>query len=83
MQILRLQKVNSHISAIHELSAVMSIDFLKTLNGIHPSLGDSSKSTPKSIGNDTLARLTEVIHSLKQEKQQRLQKVNYSEGILD
>ncbi|KAF7836261.1 65-kDa microtubule-associated protein 5 [Senna tora] len=74
-KILRLQKVNSHISTIHELSMVMAIDFLKTLNGIHPSLVDSSMSTLKSISNDTLARLTEVIHSLKQEKQQRLKKL--------
>ncbi|KAI4323593.1 hypothetical protein L6164_023186 [Bauhinia variegata] len=74
-KILRLQKVNSHINTIDELSVVMSIVFLKTLNEIHPSLGDSSNRTPKSISNETLARLTGVIHSLKQEKQQRLQKV--------
>ncbi|XP_054811234.1 65-kDa microtubule-associated protein 5 isoform X2 [Prosopis cineraria] len=74
-KILRLQKVTSHISTIHELSVVMSIDFLKMLNGIHPSLGDSSEGMPKSISNDTLARLTEVIHSLKLDKKQRLQKL--------
>lgn len=80
MQILRLQKVNSYISTIHELSVVMSIDYLKTLNEIHPSLGDSSSGTLKSISNDTLARLTEVIRALKQEKQQRLQRVSYSDS---
>lgn len=75
IQVLRLQKVNSYISTIHDLSAVMSIDFLKTFNRIHPSLCDSSEGSLKSISNDTLARLTEVIHSLKQDKKQRLQKV--------
>ncbi|XP_004511089.1 65-kDa microtubule-associated protein 5 isoform X2 [Cicer arietinum] len=74
-KILRQQKVKSHISTISQLSAVMSIDFWKTLNDIHPSLSDSSNSTPQSISNDTLARLTGVIHSLKEEKQQRLHKV--------
>ncbi|XP_057453532.1 65-kDa microtubule-associated protein 5 [Lotus japonicus] len=74
-KILRQQKVKSHISTISELSAVMSIDFWKTLSEIHPSLGDSSKGTPQSISNDTLASLTGYIHSLKQEKQQRLLKV--------
>ncbi|XP_061364434.1 65-kDa microtubule-associated protein 5 [Gastrolobium bilobum] len=73
-KILRQQKVKSHISIICDLSLVMSIDFWKTLNEIHPSLGDSLKGTPQSISNDTLARLTAVIHSLKQEKIQRLQK---------
>ncbi|XP_027356705.1 65-kDa microtubule-associated protein 5 [Abrus precatorius] len=74
-KILRQQKVKSHISTISELSIVMSIDFLKTLNEVHPTLGDSSKGTPQSISNDTLARLTGVIHSLKREKQQRIQKL--------
>lgn len=74
-KILRQQKVKTHISSITELSVVMSIDFRKILNEIHPSLGYSSKGTLQSISNDTLARLTGVIHSLKQEKQNRLQKV--------
>ncbi|KAK7256939.1 hypothetical protein RIF29_30551 [Crotalaria pallida] len=74
-KILRHQKVMSHISTITGLSLAMSIDFRKTLNEIHPSLADSSKGTLQSISNDTLARLTGVIHSLKLEKQKRLQKV--------
>ncbi|QCD85718.1 Microtubule-associated protein [Vigna unguiculata] len=74
-KILRQHKVKSHISTISELTEVMSIDFRKTLNEIHPSLDDSLKDTLQSISNDTLARLTGVIHSLKREKQQRLQKM--------
>ncbi|KAL9349345.1 hypothetical protein Peur_056600 [Populus x canadensis] len=72
---LRLQKVNSSIKTVHELSVVMSIDFFKTVNDVHPSLSDPSKAQSKSISNDTLARLTSTIHSLKQEKQQRLEKL--------
>jgi len=71
--------VKSHISTISELTVVMSMDFRETLNEIHPSLGDSSKGTLQSISNDTLARLTGVIHSLKREKQKRLQKVSCSD----
>jgi len=78
-QILRQQKVKSHISTISELSAVMSIDIWKTLNDIHPSLSSSSNGAPQCISNDTLARLTGVVLSLKQEKQQRLQKVTFSD----
>lgn len=77
LQNLRLQKVNNNLSTIHELSIVLSIDFLETVNEVHPSLSDSENVQSKSISNDTLARLTGVIHSLKQEKQQRLQKVTY------
>lgn len=72
---LRLQKVNSSIKTVHDLSVVMSIDFFKTVNDVHPTLSDPSKAQSKSISNDTLARLTSTIHSLKQEKQQRLEKL--------
>ena len=75
LQHLRLQKVNTNISLIHELSVVMSMDFLKTVNEVHPSLGDPKSGPSRSISNDTLERLNGVINSLKQEKQERLQKV--------
>ncbi|XXG50578.1 hypothetical protein AAC387_Pa02g4563 [Persea americana] len=70
---LRLQKVDGQLNSIHELSTVMLIDFYEIMSEIHPSLVDSTKS--KSISNDTLARLAGKVHSLKQEKQQRLQKI--------
>ncbi|XP_010670563.2 65-kDa microtubule-associated protein 5 [Beta vulgaris subsp. vulgaris] len=72
---LRLQKVNAHISNIHELSVVMSVDFTTTVAEVHPSLLDHENGQLKSISNDTLAKLTSVVKSLKQEKQQRLQKI--------
>ncbi|KAG4127096.1 hypothetical protein ERO13_D10G198000v2 [Gossypium hirsutum] len=74
-KIIRLQKVDSHISMIHELSVVMSFDFLKTVSGIHSSLIDPANGQSKSISNDTLAKLTGVVNSLQQEKQKRLQKL--------
>ncbi|KAK7317386.1 hypothetical protein RJT34_01559 [Clitoria ternatea] len=75
-KILRQQKVKSHINTISELSVVMLFDIQKTLNEIHPSFCESLGTVQiHSISNDTLARLTGVIHSLKREKQQRLQKI--------
>ncbi|KAL6570185.1 hypothetical protein OROMI_014699 [Orobanche minor] len=74
---LRLQKVNSHISVIHGLSAVMSLDFKKIMADVHPSSVDAISGQPKSISNEILARLTSEINSLMQEKQQRLLKVQY------
>ncbi|GER44331.1 microtubule associated family protein [Striga asiatica] len=72
---LRLQKVNSHISTIHELSVVLSLDFKKIMAEVHPSLVDAVAGQAKSISNVTLARLTSEINLLNQEKQQRLLKV--------
>ncbi|KAK8976412.1 hypothetical protein V6N11_013548 [Hibiscus sabdariffa] len=74
-KIIRQQKVHSHISMIHELSVVMSFDFLKTVSDIHASLIDAANGQSKSISNDTLAKLTGVVNSLQQEKQKRLQKL--------
>ncbi|CAN8317167.1 unnamed protein product [Cochlearia groenlandica] len=67
-----LQKVNSSISAVHELSEIMSFDFSKALSNVHRSLTELSKTHSKSISNDTLARLTELVESLNKEKHQRL-----------
>lgn len=74
-KLIRLQRVNSHINAIHQLSVVMSFDFFETVNEINPSLSSCRSDQVKSISNDTLARLTSVIRSLNQEKRQRLQKL--------
>ncbi|XP_010505525.1 PREDICTED: 65-kDa microtubule-associated protein 5-like [Camelina sativa] len=71
----RLQKQNSYISAVHELSEIMSFDSSKALSSIHSSLTELSKTHWKSISNDTLARLTELVKSLKEEKHKRLIKL--------
>ncbi|KAK3022576.1 hypothetical protein RJ639_047554 [Escallonia herrerae] len=79
---LRLQKVNSHIKTLHELSVVMSLDFNKIVTEVHPSLVDPVNAHSKSISNETLARLTGEVQSLKQVKQQRLQKLQGLGGTL-
>lgn len=70
-----MQKVNSYINAVYELSEIMSFDFSKALSNVHRSLTEFSKTDSKSISNDTLARLTELVASLKEEKHERLLKV--------
>ncbi|XP_073311976.1 65-kDa microtubule-associated protein 5 [Primulina huaijiensis] len=72
---LRFQKVNGHISAIHDLAVVMSLDFKKIMAEIHPSFIDPAIGQSKSISNETLARLTNELNLLKKEKQQRLLKL--------
>ncbi|CAL9000894.1 unnamed protein product, partial [Prunus brigantina] len=38
----------AHVNTIHELSVVMSIDFSKTVNEVHPSLSDHSSAHSKN-----------------------------------
>lgn len=54
---------------------MMSVDFNKTIREVHPSFLDIRSDQSKSISNDTLARLDGSIHSLMNEKKERLQKV--------
>ncbi|URE38457.1 Microtubule associated protein (MAP65/ASE1 family) [Musa troglodytarum] len=74
-QNLRLQKVGAYIKLIQDLSLVLSVDFYKMISGVHPTFGDSANNLTESISNDTLARLAGIVHSLEQEKLQRLQKL--------
>ncbi|KAI4370473.1 hypothetical protein MLD38_018825 [Melastoma candidum] len=71
----RIQRVKSHIKTIHQLSIVMSLDFLETVGEVHPSLAAQAGDEVKSISNDTLARLTNAINSLTDEKGKRLEKL--------
>ncbi|KAK1277359.1 65-kDa microtubule-associated protein 5 [Acorus gramineus] len=71
----RLQKVDGYVAAIYELSTVMSLNFNKVMDDIHPSFCDPSKTQLKSISNDTLARLARTLHLQKQDKEERLRKL--------
>lgn len=75
MQSERLHKVLDYVSTVHELCAVLGMDFFKTVTGVHPSLDDSTSGQSKSISNDTLDKLAKTVASLKQEKKQRIKKV--------
>ncbi|KAF3341389.1 microtubule-associated protein 5-like protein [Carex littledalei] len=72
---IRLRKVNAYVASIHELANVMLLDISKTLLEIHPCFGDGRKATSRSISNDTLTRLEATLSALKQEKKDRLQKL--------
>ncbi|KAJ4803667.1 Microtubule-associated protein 65-5 [Rhynchospora pubera] len=72
---IRLRKVNEYVASIHELTNVMSLDLSKTLSEIHPGFNDGRKSISRSISNDTLTRLEATVNALKQEKKERLQKL--------
>ncbi|CAH8392937.1 unnamed protein product [Eruca vesicaria subsp. sativa] len=71
----RLQKVNSYISAIRDMSETMSSDVSDALSNVHKSLTDFSMADAKSISDDTLAGLAKLTESLKNEKHQKLLKL--------
>lgn len=63
------------VSTVHDLCAVLGLDFLSTVTEVHPSLNDSTGVQSKSISNDTLSRLAKTVLALKEDKKQRLHKV--------
>lgn len=66
------------MSSVHDLCAVLGIDFFSTVTEVHPSLNDSTAVQCKSISNDTLARLAKTVLALKEDKKQRLHKVSFT-----
>ncbi|CAN6560584.1 unnamed protein product [Malus baccata var. baccata] len=74
----RLHKVLEFVSTVHDLCAVLGLDFLSTVTKVHPSLKDSTGVQSKSISNDTLSRLANTVLALKEDKKQRLHKLQES-----
>lgn len=71
----RLHKVLEFVSTVHDLCAVLGMDFFSTVTEVHPSLNDSTGVQSKSISNDTLSRLAKRVVALEEDKKQRLQKL--------
>ncbi|KAJ6292923.1 hypothetical protein OIU78_024994 [Salix suchowensis] len=69
----RLHKVLEFVSSVHDLCAVLGMDFFSSVTDVHPSLNDLTGM--QSISNDTLARLAKTVLALKEEKKQRLHKL--------
>ncbi|XP_057430450.1 65-kDa microtubule-associated protein 1-like [Lotus japonicus] len=71
----RLHKVLEFVSTVHDLCAVLGMDFFSIMTEVHPSLNDSTDVHSKSISNGTLARLAKTVSTLKEDKKQRLYKL--------
>ncbi|KAL8505492.1 hypothetical protein ACS0TY_016661 [Phlomoides rotata] len=71
----RLHKVLEFVSTVHDLCAVLGMDFITTVTEVHPSLNDSRGMESKSISNDTLSKLAKTVLALKEDKKTRLQKL--------
>lgn len=77
----RLQKVLEFVSTVHDLCAVLGLDFLSTVTEVHPSLDEETGVQSKSISNETLSRLAKTVLTLKDDKKQRLQKVQKTKSL--
>ncbi|XP_059282774.1 65-kDa microtubule-associated protein 1-like [Lycium ferocissimum] len=71
----RLHKVLDLVSTVHDLCAVLGMDFFSTVTEVHPSLDDSTGVQSKSISNDTLSNLANTVLVLQEDKKQRLLKL--------
>ncbi|WOK98157.1 65-kDa microtubule-associated protein 1-like [Canna indica] len=71
----RLHKVLDFVSTVHDLCAVLGLDFFSTITEVHPSLNDSVSVQSKSISDDTLSKLSRMVLELKEDKKMRLKKL--------
>ncbi|CAL9052201.1 unnamed protein product [Musa banksii] len=71
----RLHKILDFVSTVHDLCAVLGLDFFSTITEVHPSLNDSVSVQSKSISNDTLSKLSGMVMVLKEDKKMRLKKL--------
>ncbi|KAK8591618.1 hypothetical protein V6N13_031657 [Hibiscus sabdariffa] len=71
----RLHKVLDFVGTVHDLCAVLGVDFFSTITEVHPSLDESTCVQSKNISNDTLLRLAKTVSDLNEDKKQRLRKL--------
>ncbi|PNX93025.1 microtubule-associated protein MAP65-3-like, partial [Trifolium pratense] len=69
----RLKNVQEHLYTLNSLCSVLGFDFMQTVLGIHPSLGDIEG--PTSVSNDTIQQLAVATQQLREIKLQRMQKL--------
>ncbi|KAG0504042.1 hypothetical protein HPP92_004114 [Vanilla planifolia] len=69
----RLKKVLEHLGILKALCIVLGMDFRQTVVEVHPSLDEAEGL--KIVTNDVIERLASMIHSLREVKMQRMQKL--------
>ncbi|KAE8693398.1 65-kDa microtubule-associated protein 1 [Hibiscus syriacus] len=71
----RLHKVLDFVSTVHDLCAVLGVNFFSTITEVHPSLDEATYVQSKNISNETLLRLAKTVSDLNEDKKQRLHKL--------
>lgn len=72
----RLQQVEKYIAAVHNLSATLGMESSMIITKVHPSLNELC-GISKNISDGILAKLNSTVESLQEEKQKRLEKLNF------
>ncbi|XP_050204958.1 65-kDa microtubule-associated protein 8 isoform X1 [Mercurialis annua] len=70
----RLQQVETYIDTIHKLSATLGMESSMIITKVHPTLNELC-GISKNISDGILAKLNSTVESLKEEKQERLEKL--------
>lgn len=63
------------MSTIHDLYDVLRMDFFSIVADVHPGLNDSTIVQSEGFTNDTLSRMAKTVSALKEDKKQRIQKL--------
>ncbi|KAF6160821.1 hypothetical protein GIB67_036022 [Kingdonia uniflora] len=69
----RLHKVFEFVSTVRDLCKLFGMNFFSIITEVHPSLNDSVGMQSKSIGNETISKLSKTVVALQEDKKQRLQ----------
>lgn len=77
----RLQRVETYIDTIHNLSSTLGMESSMIITKVHPSLNELC-GISKNISDSILAKLNSTVESLEEEKQKRLEKVNIANGFV-
>lgn len=78
----RLHRVLNFVSTVHDLCAVLGMDFFSTITEVHPTLDDSVSVQSMSISDDTLSKLEGTVEALEEDKRLRLEKLQELAGQL-
>ncbi|KMT03896.1 hypothetical protein BVRB_8g187960 [Beta vulgaris subsp. vulgaris] len=77
----RLQKVERYTSQIHNMAALLGMDSSMTISKIHPSLNKLC-GLAKNISDNILAKLEEIVKTLEELKQKRIEKVRLPPDLI-
>jgi len=73
--------VDIYIDTIHDLSSTLGMESSMIITKVHPTLNELC-GISKNISDSILDKLNSTVESLKEEKQKRLEKVNFSFSVV-
>ncbi|XP_072989913.1 65-kDa microtubule-associated protein 6-like isoform X1 [Typha latifolia] len=71
----RLHKVLEYVNEVHSLCGLLGLDFMKMVDGVHPSLHEKDSGKSTNISDSTLDGLAQAVLKLRTEKKIRVEKL--------